>query len=180
MALCQQQPHMIRNSFDLAWSGVSAAELLGSVSACELSKQQRPHSLQLPRPCQDSLAGQDLLSPSDAAELLVLLQQQGPQQQQQGGVTDDIDAHIQRLIQLKQFLRHSKVHQQEVILEDVACLSAAPPAALDTPASGLFASTGLPAAPLPTERCARLRTALLAAESFPALLEPLWMHGTPR
>jgi hypothetical protein len=162
--------HPIRNSIDLGWSGVSTKEISNSLG-CEMdahaarrSMQYDPEiSMQLSCP-QDSFSKGEQLLPSEASELLQLLQGQQQQQQlqlalaqldtQSDGETE-IDAQIQQLLQLKQFLRRSKQavtqqQQQQVILEGVALADAAN--GLDASASGLFASSGLATPAMQSER----------------------------
>lgn len=150
----------IRSSFDL-WSGVPASEIVGSATTCDSIKQQR-HSLQvdpqisLQLSCGSGLSdgssfSQGELSP-EAAELLMLMQAQQQLAEGDDAPSADeigIDAQIQRLMQLKQFLRRSKQQQQQqVILEDIALASQS---AIDNTTSALFTSSAL-TTPLQSER----------------------------
>lgn len=143
----------IRSSFDLGWGGVSHSELLNNISG-DACKQQQRLSMQL---------DQEFL-PSDPAELQLqqlqqaLLLQQTQQQAEAGAPLQTemgIDAQIQRLLELKQFLRRTKQataqqQQQLVILEDIV-MAADAGNALDGSASGLFASSAL-VTPMQSER----------------------------
>jgi hypothetical protein len=127
----------------LGWGGVSQSELLNSIGdACK--QQQQRLSMQL---------DQEFL-PVDPAEMqlqhALLLQQAKQQHQAEADAPSHtemgIDAQIQRLLELKQFLRRTKQataqqQQQQVILEDIVMVGDAGNA-LDG-GSGLFASSAL-------------------------------------
>jgi hypothetical protein len=161
--------HPMRSSVDLCWS-VSTAEMSNNFS-CEMdvhaarrSMQYDPEiSMQLSCPSDSFSKGEQLL-PSETSELLQLLQGQQQQQQLQLALAQletqsdgeiEIDAQIQQLMQLKQFLRRSKQaatqqEKQQVIPEDMALADTAN--GLDVFASGLFATSGLATPALQSER----------------------------
>lgn len=169
MACVSTQPRNIRSSFDLGWGGVSHAELANSIAgdACQRMSMQLDQEiqLQLSAPLTDGLSKGDQLLPSDPAEIQLQQLQQALllQQAQQQAMADDapseqemgIDAQIQRLLELKQFIRRTKQasaqqQQQQVILEDVALANDAANV-LDATASALYASSGL-VTPMESER----------------------------